>query len=451
MEVPVIRQAVSFEEFYSSYTGLNKTRLLELATLDGMLLEPVVFNYFMKRELLLLSNAPPDFEGNVNFVSALRELFDVSFGTEFEKQDDVNLKDPRLIATTPDDYMVMLSCWCKPFSKAFAEMYHPYSRGNVHLIYSGGLDAEELGRLYGDAIARCPDGPLFIEIDFSRFDRCVSVQALQFEFAHYRRGGATKFVQSLFAEQLHTHGRSKKYDIKYTVPGTRKSGTPNTSIGNSILNFSICGHIMRALGISAYTMFAMGDDNLVVCNAAGVGDLAGYPARIAELSRPLGFKAEAILHTNSLAPSFCSGRFWPVGTGYVFGPKITRILAKSFWWIPDKGVSMRKYRKTVEASLYDIVGHVPVLHRLKLVPGAYVRDEWRVYPRARLDLSQTDWDYSYSQLAIAVNDHCGTSFTPQHFKSLADFVSRGDVVLAGILVECLCRFDDLIGPDVHIE
>ena len=112
---------------------------------------------------------------------------------------------------------------------------------------------------------------------------------------------------------------------------------------------------------------------------------------------------------------------------------------------------MRKYRKTVEASLYDIVGHVPVLHRLKLVPGAYVRDEWRVYPRARLDLTPAEWDYSYTQLAIAVNDHCGTSFEPRHFKSLADFVGRGDVVLAGILVESLCRFDDLIGPDVHIE
>lgn len=81
--------------------------------------------------------------------------------------------------------------------------------------------------------------PHYYEIDYSRFDLSISVELLsQFEHSWvaltYSPDAHPLFWQTLVAT-LTTSGFSE-YGVTYSLPGSRCSGDPHTSIGNGLLN-----------------------------------------------------------------------------------------------------------------------------------------------------------------------------------------------------------------------
>jgi len=62
------------------------------------------------------------------------------------------------------------------------------------------------------------------------------------------------------------------------------------------------------------------------------------------------------------AGQLCSGRLWAVGDSWVYGPKIGRILAKTFWMVhPPAERKWVNHLKGVCVGLSFNVSHIPVL------------------------------------------------------------------------------------------
>jgi len=71
---------------------------------------------------------------------------------------------------------------------------------------------------------------------------------------------------------------------------------------------------------------ALGDDSLIVVPAE-FGPID--PDRIRTVSALFGFDVDVVVSKSLARVDFCSGLFWPVGDGHVFGPKIGRYLQRS--------------------------------------------------------------------------------------------------------------------------
>lgn len=105
--------------------------------------------------------------------------------------------------------------------------------------------------------------------------------------------------------------------------GTRKSGDPNTTSGNSLLN--IMGHAwaLHQQNIEDYSMEVNGDDNVLY--------LKDEPdvEKLKDSFTQCGFKA-GVEKKNVDNVSFCSGYFWPVKhkgeRKWCFGPDPIRYL-----------------------------------------------------------------------------------------------------------------------------
>jgi len=61
--------------------------------------------------------------------------------------------------------------------------------------------------------------------------------------------------------------------VKFKTDGTRRSGDPNTSLGNTIINAVFTTDIFKSFDLDYYC-FLMGDDNItVVSSPTPIGDL----------------------------------------------------------------------------------------------------------------------------------------------------------------------------------
>nr|ASS83278.1 RNA-dependant RNA polymerase [Lake Sinai virus 2] len=107
--------------------------------------------------------------------------------------------------------------------------------------------------------------PHYYEIDYSRFDLSISAEVIsQFEHAWislvYAPDMHPLFWQTLVAT-LVTSGFSE-YGITYTLPGSRCSGDPHTSVGNGILNAFLTWLVTFDKSCSYY---CEGDDGIIGC------------------------------------------------------------------------------------------------------------------------------------------------------------------------------------------
>jgi len=240
--------------------------------------------------------------------------------------------DPRTIQGTTFRYQNLTGPEVYSISKHLSKCFgllnylHPIS-----VTYAGGLTAEAIGQWMD--IQENRGLTAHVEADASRFDAAVSIDALNSEFDVYWKLGISYLVLILLCAQLNTRGVTKN-GIKYKCTGTRKSGTNNTSVGNSLLNiimnwyniteardqlFRRCGEWHPA------SIIVMGDD-IVVSTTPMLAEVL-FPLMVSNGKR-FGFKVGVKVSPN---PEFCSGCFWPLQSGYVFGPKPGRLLAKCFF------------------------------------------------------------------------------------------------------------------------
>lgn len=245
---------------------------------------------------------------------------------------------------------LIVALWVGRVSKMATKTYkYPYSK----FVYSGGMTPIELGRYFKWAISKFK---YCTETDFTRWDASLGTEALDIEYEYLvsviHTNYSSKFDETyqsfkdLLRSQQQTKGYTKWYSFK--VNGTRKSGDPNTSVGNSVLNFIANGSYLETLNCD-YSVLVMGDDVLLF------SEKPVEPQAYEEHCLSLGLEPKPIYHTDILKASFCSGHFWPAYVDgeetFVFGVKPHRLFGKfGYTWYKDQRYQDAEFLKDLKSN-----------------------------------------------------------------------------------------------------
>jgi hypothetical protein len=275
------------------------------------------------------------------------------------------------------------------------------------ILYASGLTANKLGAAFQWVRDTYPDYIIF-ESDQTSYDGCVADDARDLEFdvtyGPHRLSTLEVTAREQHALKTETQGikGATKNGIRYGDKVThRGSGQGATSGGNSQINGLTQASCANFRGIRVSTLRDAEDDHGFECPAqcghrtreflcAVLGDdnfafvhpeKAGkFEESISDWLVALGFLPKLHRRDHWMELEFCSGRFWPSTSGIVWGPKIGRVLAKTFW-------SLQQFRSSFEAArwlrgvalgMLRDTAHIPVLrviirHTLHLTGGVPAR------------------------------------------------------------------------------
>jgi hypothetical protein len=245
---------------------------------------------------------------------------------------------PRLIQAATDEANLLLgpSMWL--FSKEFAKEYRPH---NSPWCYASGLNPYQIGNWFGHSLNQ-GFSVCAIEIDYSGWDGSLCHAALSEEAKMYDRCGLPNYALAVVRGQVRARGRTR-CGISYHTRQGRKSGDPNTSVGNSMINIGVHAFLLEELlGLAGlYQGIVLGDDALILLSVELPPGVT--PFWITEQLAKLGLIAKVIVRygIDVYKSTFCSSLFWPCSppeseemdgldefTGYVLAPKPGRVLSK---------------------------------------------------------------------------------------------------------------------------
>jgi hypothetical protein len=266
-------------------------------------------------------------------------------------------KRPRLIQAYPN-LATQASCAVEFFQaqKALAAVWSPISDpiGRIHVTFACGMNASELGRWMTDTqlLGRVK----WYERDGVSWD---ARQQLHHFLMKYMLCAClpdlVRFMQSCVVVRgnARTGHNLLEFAVRYVLDGTVKSGHNDTSFGNSLVNalvliqsFRGCPHNIRIL--------VMGDD----CLVAVYGDFDEH--RIANEERACGIDPEYRAFHDYRDVSFASGIWYPTVDGYIFGPKLGRLLRRL--GATTASVSPKQYDAWITCvvqGLWSVVGGLP--------------------------------------------------------------------------------------------
>lgn len=340
--------------------------------------------------------------------------------------------DPRNISGPDRTNLVYMAPWIKTFANKVKEILHVK---NVILFPSGKTPLEIGGWVKHIETTLNPD--MVVEVDFSRWDKTYSKELIELELEIYDLFIPKKFFrQELNSDtrkqlsQTNSNGlKEKPNKIKqdldkqsgkvrmYTkfgdvveTTGGRKSGDPNTSIGNTLLNILMHMFAYHREGLSLgkdYALTALGDDNLTLIkkpqpvftkgdnhmevliemgNSQNIKSLEDVALGVKKTLQGLGADPKMKILDNVEQAEFCSGIFIPVKItdderinksltkedlellkidpiltdSYILAPKPGRFICKA-------GYTTQPLRKE-ETALSRMVGNLEGLSHLKNIP-----------------------------------------------------------------------------------
>lgn len=275
--------------------------------------------------------------------------------------DGVQDMDPRLIQGVSHKANVALGPWISKFSEKLKAAWSV----NDPVCYASGLTAEQIGAWLEASIDAMGgiDDVCFLECDFSKFDCTQGKGAYMFEkYVYEKICGIGRYpdAHKTFKAQAMTRGLCA-LGTSYSVRYGRKSGDPNTTCGNSLLNGAACARALEAMGLT-FKVIVMGDDMLAVLNRTQVRNAKALGDGYTQAMLALGFVPKVKVNTNIAKVEFCSGLFWPVGTSkFVLGPKPGKLA-------PKMGFSTKRLSAGDIAGTYTgykmNCSHVPFLRKL---------------------------------------------------------------------------------------
>jgi hypothetical protein len=164
--------------------------------------------------------------------------------------------DPRVIMATSVHNNALLGPYIYALQEAFRAVWSPDTDTFFSCGYTNVVVGEYVHRAFDDGFC------FAFVLDKSRFDQCITTRALEVEFQIYESilKPTTRARQMLYA-QLNTIGYTPQ-GCRFECPGRRKSGDPNTSLGNTLLCVLAARHTLDSLHMHARIM-ALGDDMVV--------------------------------------------------------------------------------------------------------------------------------------------------------------------------------------------
>lgn len=311
--------------------------------------------------------------------------------------------DPRLISGRSAKYQMETGPATYTITKLVASLWHP----NNNITYSSGLTAEKVGAWYSEALSDF-SRPIIIENDASRFDSSVSVPALKYEFHVYRRLGMPQSFIRTLRYQYKTWGYTPG-GVSFSVPGTRKSGDGNTSVGNTILNAAIMFYCFKQLGCKHFRILINGDDSISVIDEIDYDKVVKV---IKEIWLQAGFEVKVLVYSDPWLAQFCSGRFYPVEGGYRFAPKIGRLVSKLGF---SKDKITRTYDtlvrlKGIGLGLQNTVSFLPiaggyVANMVNIqVEAQPIKEKYKILSDTEAKADETTWAMVSHVYGVAVDE-----------------------------------------------
>jgi len=373
-----------------------------------------------KKLLQLLNDSPVKIAYNEMKRLATRKMF---IKREILFKDELTL-NPRAISAVDDRLNLILGPWVVALNDQVKVLWDRLSR----VTYASGSNATEIGLW----LAELPAGGHLYNSDISTMDASVGEHACKFEHAVYQAVGFSQQALDVLRCQLETRGVSQ-HGIRYSIPYTRKSGDPNTTLGNSILNAFAHVVVWELLGLQC-RLLVMGDD-AVLWSSEHI-DVRRYT----NTYRDSGFELE-LTHNSEIDVEFCSSHFVPVERGFILTPKLGRFLAKLPYRIGGTGNNLEWFHGVLIANL-NVFSHIDfmthyLLHLKSLLPSRYIKctvDEIRRVSGAVVPTSATSqWLF----------DHYGLDqVTIEHFKSYVNGITL-ETVLDHPLVDILLAVDGI--------
>jgi hypothetical protein len=264
-------------------------------------------------------------------------------------------KAARFISGAQAEFICIVGPWMMAFQDALKGSWN-----HKHFItFVSGLSNDDMGKIANDYYRK---GLTTFEDDISVFDSSVCSFLLHLEYRIFKYFGAPKAVLALVRNNIKTKGRTKN-GFMYRVPGTRKSGDPYTSCGNSMLNglMHYFGY-KRQLNLSTLQvtrqlrMMVQGDDNY---------GASKQRVDFRKIMLQFGFDSEAKYHDHPFKAEFCSMILYPVSNHsgvevWVFGPKPGKLLSKFAYFVdPPPLVDTRALLRGVALGLEQTCHFIP--------------------------------------------------------------------------------------------
>lgn len=226
-----------------------------------------------------------------------KSLFDLKNRvTAFQKHELTKPgSDPRNISMVETQITLLFSCYVHAFKRDVCK---------THPFYIPGKSPTEIAETLSYYVDRW-DGA--IDSDYSRFDGTISEFLRIVERRCLERWVAKQdksLIGTLCELDMNLSARTR-HGIKYDTLGTRLSGSPMTTEGNTIVNAFLSFCAFRKLNLPPYDAFTSigpkyGDDGL---------DSQLIENTILEVSKELGTKVKVNLHTDGRDLPFC-GRIY---------------------------------------------------------------------------------------------------------------------------------------------
>jgi hypothetical protein len=318
--------------------------------------------------------------------------------------DGVSKLAPRMIQACTPIYNHKVAPYVSAFAKRLMLVWDVSNP--LGPMYTSGASAEAVGNAFAKAFEHgCSVSS--IEGDFERFDSTIHDRFLRFETKIYQMSGAKDGVLQALDASTNTGGRDK-WGTEYSVDGTRYSGRPATSVGNTMLQgtairFCIAFHHFQLHkewlipseldAMYKLVLLLLGDDNLLLGQSLFVESLYHV---LPALLLMLGLKLVPKLHRGPRArthSSFCSQLFYPVEGGLtVLGPMIGRCSAKAGYYCdPPPNINMKRMIRGDALGRYRDCSYIPMLRCLwkkmiDLTSDVPQNKVWRSRDQKRYDM-----------------------------------------------------------------
>jgi hypothetical protein len=173
------------------------------------------------------------------------------------------------------------------------------------------------------------DSPIFVSIDYPRFDKNVHEEAQAGLTSLYGRLRCPR--KALRILRARRRKSLRMGHTRATYKGQVASGDGDTSVGDFLINVCELASGLRSVGAFCYgrsAVVALGDDAGVVMRRSDYERMGGFGPHCRALGHA-GLEEE--VRTELAGSEYLSGIFWPTSCGLVLGPKPGRVFAKTFW------------------------------------------------------------------------------------------------------------------------
>lgn len=287
---------------------------------------------------------------------------------------DMKFKAPRVIQGCDPWLSIETGPWVRNFAKELRDGLGPMEWDDLEeqdiingrqIYYTCGRNSEDVGRAFSqglEVIGRmCGDGEhvVIVEDDQSRFDLHLTEGPFAFLNWFYIRKLPRKVARML--KRGDSVGRFSN-GTKYGIPYTMQSGWPDTSAGDTAANAAMKFYI-HGVGRKWFSIIC-GDDSVTVTTNLEIKRIGGLDNIVAKYA-DLGMEVEASQTRDPLEVGFCSGRFQPVGEGYILVSKVGKMVAKLGWDMVDRNsVGQKAWVRGIAATCVQMGGLDPLMASL---------------------------------------------------------------------------------------